>query len=143
MVNGPLKRRTGVSSVDIWGNTSGLGDGDVRAINVDIDGKLVLASTSYINVHTGGGQGRKTIGTPGSEEALAASTVCKKVVVSALFSNNAVVYVGFNGVVALAGSETGTPLYPGDRIEISIDNLATIFVDVRTAGNGVTYLYFT
>ncbi len=136
-----LKRRTGVSSVDIWGNTSNKGDGDVRSILVDDAGKIITSPGS--GVYTGGGQGRKTIGTPGTEEALAASTVCKRVVISGLIGNKKPVAVGFNGVVAAQGSETGKILYPGDTIEILINNLATIFVDVQTANDGVAYLYFT
>jgi hypothetical protein len=102
-------------------------------------GELVVAPS----IPTGGGQGRKTVSTPGVEEALATSTTCERVIISGLIGNSKSVAVGFNGVVAAAGSETGKILYPGDSVEILINNLATIYVDVQTAGDGVAYLYFT
>ena len=127
--------------VDIRGNTLLTGKGDAFSILVDAQGKIIFSVDS--GVYTGGGQGRKTIGTPGTEEALGASTAIKSIIISALPGNENPVTVGFNGVVAAAGSETGKILYSGDSVEFKINDLATVFVDVITAGDGVTYLYLT
>lgn len=92
---------------------------------------------------TGIGHGIKTITTAGTDEALAASTACKRVVIQAQTDNTTGVAVGGSGVDATVATGTGVFLYAGDSIELEIDNLADVYIDALTNGEGVRYTYFT
>lgn len=100
-----------------------------------------------IYVSTGGavattiGDGRKTVATAGSAEALAASTAVKEVTISAETDNTGVVVVGGSTVVAAVGTRRGTPLYPGDTVTVPTDNLAEVYLDVTVNGEGATFHY--
>ncbi len=81
--------------------------------------------------------GRKTVTTSGTEVALAASTPLKHgVTVKALLANTNNVYVGLNGVTTL----TGFQLDAGQEIFLKVDNLATVFIDADTNGEGVSFV---
>lgn len=92
---------------------------------------------------TGISDGRKTVTTAGTREALAASTSCKWVTITAETDNTGVVAVGGSTVVASLSTRTGTPLFAGDSVTILTDNLADIQLDVTVSGEGVTYTYGT
>lgn len=116
---------------------SGVDIGDVTINN---------ASGSPVPVYqdiTGVGDGVKTVTTAGTDEALAGSTSCKRVIIQAQTDNTDAVAVGASGVDATEATGTGILLYPGDSIEIEIDNLADIYVDALQDGEGVRYIYFT
>jgi len=108
------------------------GAGDVP---VTLDGEGVGVSSVTLSptlVH-----GKKVVAVPGTEEALAGSTALTSgVTVKALHTNTNMVYVGANPVT----SATGFVLDAGEEIFIEIANLATIYIDVDTAGEGVTYI---
>lgn len=54
--------------------------------------------------------------------------------------NLAIVAVGDRTVSQASGSESGTPLFPGDPVTFHRLDLSTIFIDARTANNGVRWL---
>lgn len=85
--------------------------------------------------------GRKIVTTAGTREALAASTTCIWVIITALLTNTGNIAVGGASVVAAAGSESGNILLPGDSITILIDNLSEIFLDSTVNSEGVSYSY--
>ena len=83
--------------------------------------------------------GRKVVTTPGTAVAIATSTPCKWVLVTALKTNTAQVNVGGSGVLAEAGSETGQPLAAGDGVTFPVSDVAFVYVDARVEGEGVTF----
>jgi hypothetical protein len=83
--------------------------------------------------------GRKTVTTPGTAVALAASTPCKWVQVVALKTNTQQVNVGGSDVLAASGSSTGTPLDAGQSTTIPVTNANKVFVDARVSGEGVSF----
>lgn len=97
-----------------------------------------------VAIHPGStviGDGRKTIASAGTREALAASTTVKEVTITALAGNTGTVVVGGSTVVASASTRRGVPLAAGASITLAIDDLADIYLDVTTSGEGVSYLY--
>lgn len=87
------------------------------------------------------GNGRKTVASAGTAEALAASTSCKSVTVTAETDNTGVISVGGSGVIATLATRTGTPLNAGDSFTLEIDNLSKVYIDTTVSGDGVTYTY--
>ncbi len=87
------------------------------------------------------GDGRKTVATAGTAEALAASTPAKVVFITAETDNTNPVTVGGSTVVGAEATRRGTPLYPGETITLLCDDLADIYVDAITNGEGVTFTY--
>lgn len=87
--------------------------------------------------------GVTTVTTAGTDVVLAASTACKRVTIQAQTDNTNIISVGATGVDATEATGTGFVLYPGDGIEIDIDNLANIFIDSLVNGEGVRYVYYT
>ena len=87
--------------------------------------------------------GRKVVTTAGTEVALSATAIAvKRVWITALKANTNQVAIGGNPVVAAAGSETGIVLKPTDQpICLHHTNLAAIYVDSVTNGEGVSFLY--
>lgn len=101
--------------------TNNIGDVDVLSV--------AIPATLYY--------GRKTISTNGTEEALAGSqAILSGVTIKALATNTNPVFVGNNGLT----SSTGFPLAAGEQIFLEVANLATVFVDVTTNGEGVAYI---
>jgi len=80
--------------------------------------------------------GRKTVAVAGTQEALATSTPILGVTIKALRTNTNNVYVGDSTV----SSANGLALRRGTSVSLAFDNLADIFIDVDTNGEGVTYL---
>ena len=92
---------------------------------------------------TGIGHGVMTVTTGGSDLVLAASTACKMVIIQAQTDNTNPVAVGASGVDATIATGTGVLLYPGEIVVLQVDNLADVFVDSITSGEGVRYTYLT
>ena len=92
---------------------------------------------------TGIGHGVTVVTTAGTDVALAGSTSCKRVVIQAQTDNTTGIAVGGSGVDATIATGTGIFLNPGDAFELETDNLADVFVDSLTNGEGVRYTYFT
>lgn len=85
--------------------------------------------------------GRQVVTTPGTAVALAASTVCKRVTITAETNNTDMVVVGGSTVVAALVTRRGTPLNPGDSYSQDTDNLSEVFIDALVATEGVTFTY--
>lgn len=90
-------------------------------------------------------QGKKTITTAGTAEALVSnSTPCKTVTIQALLSNTGKVYVGTSSV---SSTTYGVVLSAGETFSLSNEghdsriDLSTIYIDVDTNGEGVTFFY--
>ena len=92
---------------------------------------------------TGTGHGVTTVTTAGTDVALAGSTACKKVIIQSQTDNTNLIAVGATGVDATIATGTGIVLYPGDSVEIEIDNLADLYIDSLVNGEGVRYQYFS
>lgn len=88
------------------------------------------------------GDGLKDITTAGTREALAASTACKKIEITANLDNVGIVCVGGNTVVAAVVGRRGIPLNQGSNITVYIEDLASVYLDVVNSGDGVTYIYY-
>ena len=88
--------------------------------------------------------GRKVVTTAGTRVALATSTACKEVVITAETDNTGVVAVGAAGtVIAALATRTGIPLNAGDSIVLQTDNLADVGLDSMVSGDGVTFMAFS
>ena len=88
------------------------------------------------------GQGRKVVTTAGTPVVLASSTIIKSVTIQAEKDNTSDVTVGGLGVVGALATRQGIYLSPGDSIDLTIDNLASVYVDALVNGEGVTFIYF-
>lgn len=84
------------------------------------------------------GASSTNVTTAGTRVALAGSTACKKVVMTAKATNTGVIWVGGSTVAAGAG----IPLVAYQQFEIDIQDLATVFIDSTVNGEGVTYVYY-
>src|SRR3990167_10567682 len=119
-----------------------------KSLHVDTDGDLqvdVLTMPVITTIHgiTGIGHGIKTVTTAGTDEALAGSTVCKKVTIQAQTDNTGWIAIGTSGVDATVATGTGVLLGAGDSFELEIDNLADVYIDSTVSGDGTRYTYFT
>lgn len=86
---------------------------------------------------------RVTVTTPGTAVQLTStSTVCKMLIIQALFSNTHNIAVGGSGVLATVGSEKGITLNPGATYTIPVVDVSLIYIDAITGTEGVTYQYF-
>lgn len=113
-----------------------------RSLNVQI-ASFTAASLPPPDGYSTIGDGRKTVATAGTAEALVGSaTPAKKVEIQALFSNTQRLAVGASTVDETAGSERGTILLPGSSFTLYLEDLADIFVDVNVNGEGVSYTFF-
>jgi hypothetical protein len=105
------------------------------------------SASTPIHVSTGGpiastvNDGRKTVSSVGSAEALAASTTIKEVTITAELNNTGTITVGGSTVIDATATRRGTPLYPGDTVTVTTDNLAEVYIDTEVNGDGVTYNY--
>lgn len=109
-------------------------------IQLDANGKLRVAAD---HPTTGIGHGVKTVTTAGTDEALAASTAVKWVIIQAQTDNTGVIAVGGSGVDATVASGTGILLAASEKITLPCDNLADIYIDATVSSDGVRYTYGT
>lgn len=81
--------------------------------------------------------GKVTSTTPGTAVPLSSVNVgVHSVVLYALAANTNDIYLGNSGV----SSANGLRLIKGDSITVVVSNLALLFMDVQTSGDGLTYL---
>jgi hypothetical protein len=106
---------------------------ELRIVIDDVTGSNIIASTV--------GDGRKTVTTSGTAEALSTSTSIREVTVTAELNNTGTITVGGATVVDTVATRRGSPLYPGDSVTIASDDLAEVFIDAEINGDGVTYNY--
>jgi hypothetical protein len=95
----------------------------------------VVANTSEVSTTLG--DGSKNVTTAGSAVALASSTACDWVTITAKLANTGVIYVGGASISAT----TGTPLYSLDTVKIPVSNLSAVYINSSVNGEGVTYTY--
>ena len=129
------------------------GDIQIGAVEIknstDDTRATVGANGLYVDVRalssaiTGTGHGVTTVTTAGTDVVLASSTTCKRVIIQSQTDNTSLIAVGATGVDATIATGTGVVLYPGDSVELEIDNLADIYIDSLVNGEGVRYQYFT
>jgi hypothetical protein len=108
---------------------------DHSDIKVTLDGEEVGVSSVAMPsalVHN-----KKTVATPGSAEALAGSASLESgVTIKALPDNTGLVYVGGSSVA----STNGHQLAAGEEVFVEIADPSTVYLDVDTGGEGVTYI---
>ena len=86
--------------------------------------------------------GRKVVASAGTAEALALTTACKRVEITAEFNNTGVIVVGGATVVADLATRRGTPLYAGSTYTLLIEDLADVYIDATVSTDGVTFTYY-
>lgn len=100
------------------------------------------------DVPQGISDGVKQVATAGTRVALAASSACRAVAITALDTNLGIVVVGASTVVAAAGTQAtptrrGIPLRSLDTITIPIKDPSLIFVDALNSNDGVSFVVLT
>lgn len=104
--------------------------------------KTNAAAGGATSTPTSIGDGLKAVTTAGTAEALAGSTACKSVTITAKSGNTGTVVVGGSTVVAAVGAtRRGTPLAANQSMSLDISNLSLIFLDVTVSGEAVSYTY--
>lgn len=131
-----------------YANIQATAGGNLKVSLEEIDSTATLpAGTNAIgrvgHDITGIGDGRKVVTTAGTALALATTTPCKKVTITAETDNTGIIVVGGSTVVAALATRRGTPLNAGDSYEVDIDDLADVYLDTTVSGDGVTFTYFT
>lgn len=117
---------------DRCGLTIESGDTD---LSVTLDGEAI--DVSSITLPTTVYNGQKTVTTAGTAEALAAAQELESgVLIKALAGNSNNVYVGDSDV----DSSDGLILASGEEVFIEVDDLAEVYLDVDTDGEGVSYI---
>jgi hypothetical protein len=96
---------------------------------------VVTASLSD-DIPTTLANGQKTVTTAGTAEVLGASAAIQGIIIKALSTNTNNVYVGTSTV----DSTNGYVLRRGASVAFDIDNVADVYLDVDTNGEGVSYL---
>jgi len=121
----------------------------IMKVTYGADGSFTLVSptnpfpVTVTSANTTVTDGRKIVTTAGTRVALASSTACKEVVITAETDNTGIVAVGAAAtVIAALATRTGIPLAAGDSIVLQTDNLADIGLDSTVSGDGVTFMAF-
>ena len=121
-------------------------------VKIDIGGNGVSVPLSAANplpvtttsANTTVTDGRTVVTTAGTRVALASSTACKEVIITAETDNTGIVVVGAAAtVVAAIATRRGVPLSAGDSIVLQTDNLADVGLDSTVSGDGVTFMAFS
>ena len=122
----------------------------IMKVTYGVDGSFTLVSPSnpfpvqVTSANTTVTDGRKIVTTAGTRVALATSTACKEVVITAETDNTGIVAVGAAAtVIAALATRTGIPLSAGDSIVLQTDNLADVGLDSMVSGDGVTFMAFS
>ena len=141
---------TSGSGTSIATDQNGSDHVQIMKVTYGADGSFTLVSPSNpfpVSVTSSNAtmtDGRKVVTTAGTRVALASSTACKEVVITAETDNTGVVAVGAAAtVVAALATRTGVPLNAGDSIVLQIDNLADVGLDSMVSGDGVTFVAFS
>jgi len=118
---------------------TGTQSGAKTALDVNVVDPVVVPSTFTVE------NGRKTVAAAGTAEALAASsTFFKTLTVQALRNNTGDIAIGGSGVIEAPGTEEGNILFTTQSYHFAEPgDLADIFIDVATNGEGVSFIYTT
>jgi hypothetical protein len=88
------------------------------------------------------GDGRAVVAASGTAVQLSTSpNIVTAVQVTALPTNTNLVWVGGPTVKAAVGQERGTPLAASDTFYMEVADLARVYIDAITNGEGVAYTY--
>jgi len=82
--------------------------------------------------------GSKTVTTAGVRVALAASTTCKEVIITANAANTDYIYIGD---VTVSSTVFMKKLLAGEEFSVAIDNLSKVYLDAGVSLEGVTFGY--
>ena len=141
---------TSGSGTSIATDQNGSDHVQIMKVTYGADGSFTLVSptnpfpVSVTSSNTTITDDRKIVTTAGMRVALASSTACKEVVITAETDNTGIVVVGAAAtVVAAIATRRGVPLAAGDSIVLQIDNLADIGLDSTVSGDGVTFVAFS
>ena len=141
---------TSGSGTSIATDQNGSDHVQIMKVTYGADGSFTLVSptnpfpVSVTSSNTTITDDRKIVTTAGTRVALASSTACKEVVITAETDNTGIVVVGAAAtVVAALATRRGVPLNAGDSIVLQIDNLADIGLDSMVSGDGVTFVAFS
>ncbi len=141
---------TAGSGTSIATDQNGSDHVQIMKVTYGADGSFTLVSPSNpfpVSVTSSNStitDGRKIVTTAGTRVALASSTACKEVVITAETDNTGVVAVGAAAtVIAALATRTGVPLNAGDSVVLQIDNLADVGLDSTVSGDGVTFVAFS
>ena len=83
------------------------------------------------------GDGSKNVTAAGTAEALGSSAKCNWIAIAAKSANTGNIYVGGSTI----DSTRGIPLAAGESISIPASNIASVYIDADTNGEGVTFMY--
>ena len=88
--------------------------------------------------------GRKVVAAAGTAEKLVAAVAhCFRVDISADVNNAKSIVIGSSNVVALASSQAGVILFPGNNpLTILVDDVSKIFLDAEQAGDAACFVYY-
>lgn len=141
---------TSGSGTSIATDQNGSDHVQIMKVTYGADGSFTLVSptnpfpVSVTSSNTTITDDRKIVTTAGTRVALASSTACKEVVITAETDNTGIVVVGAAAtVVAAIATRRGVPLAAGDSIVLQTDNLADVGLDSTVSGDGVTFMAFS
>jgi hypothetical protein len=87
------------------------------------------------------GDGRQTVAEGGKPVALATTTGCNWISVTAETDNTGVIAVGGKTVVAKLEDRRGVALAKGETVTLPVGDLAQVYIDTTVNGDGVTFTY--
>ena len=111
---------------------------------IESNSVAILASLADNETPTNIDDNRKEVAIAGTAETLvAASTVCKYVLIQAELNNTGVIVVGDSTVVAAEATRRGYALDAGDPVIIPINDAQKIYLDTTVNTDGVTFILFS
>ena len=141
---------TSGSGTSIATDQNGSDHVQIMKVTYGVDGSFTLVSptnpfpVTVTSANTTVTDGRTVVTTAGTRVALASSTACKEVVITAETDNTGIVVVGAAAtVVAALATRRGIPLNAGDSVVMQTDNLADLGLDSTVSTDGVTYVAFS
>lgn len=127
-----------IGTVTITGSTSVINTVTITGSTAIIGTVTVTGSTIYVPGIIGNGSATAAA-TGSAVQITTASVACIYAVLIGKTANAGTIWVGSS--TAVTGS--GLPLLPLQTQRIDINNLNKIYIAADTAGDGVTYVYFT
>ena len=101
------------------------------------DVKVTNSPSVSVNPASGVGSGQKTVATAGTAVSLSSTTAVTGVSVKALRGNTGNIYIGDSSV----DSTNGLVLERGASVDISIDDIADVYIDSDNNGEGVSFIF--
>lgn len=103
------------------------------------DNGAILSQSTYRTITSA----RKTVTTAGTAvQLVSTSTLCKRLDVTALFSNTKNVALGGTTVSAVLSSEMGVQLSPGSTYTFFVNDASKVWIDSLVNSEGVSFNYF-